>query len=477
MKLALFLLVVSMLSINLLFPQKTDIVQTVASPEIFQGDLILTGNNVTIIEGQFNIDGSIIVEENATLVLRNAAVNFALTHHAQFNMSLRNPSFGNPRLLVENASVDSNNYYMTINLFENSSAGLNGLTLGSDLTIPYPYILLYGESFATIRNSTVTYIPAMGNSELVASNSSIATIGGYDNANVVLTNCEVDSITAGDQANLTCKDCTFNVDAQILATNLNYSIDGLVPGFFKYWSFTTNCTVQETTIPHLTVADTQVGNWSFISKGNSSATISKSETRTLRFLESSHGQLSKVTAGWIISHDNATADVYDSIADWVFAYNSSKIWLANTTSQNYCIAYDESEIDFNWHLDIFIKDSINQPVSLANVTATYPNATLAGSRLTDGIGHARLTLLERIRNAKGQYFVGNYTIKATYEIYSNSTTVDIYGNQELELVFAGLQIPEQPSILVLPIFILITLVAVTVCRKDRPRSRVQHVLR
>ena len=48
-----------------------------ASPEIHQGDLILTGSNVTIIENSwFEINGSIIIEENATLVLRDVVLNF-----------------------------------------------------------------------------------------------------------------------------------------------------------------------------------------------------------------------------------------------------------------------------------------------------------------------------------------------------------------------------------------------------------------
>jgi hypothetical protein len=136
--------------------------------------------------------------------------------------------------------------------------------------------------------------PCHGNSELVTSNSSIATIGGYDNASVALADCKVDSITAGDKANFMSADCTFNVDAQILATNLNHSLIGLVPGVFKYRSFVTNCTIQGTTVPHLTVADTQVGNWRFPSQGYFNATISKSEIGTLRFLDSSRRQLSNV---------------------------------------------------------------------------------------------------------------------------------------------------------------------------------------
>lgn len=43
-----------------------------SSDGVYQGNLILNGNNVTLIEGRFDINGSIIVEENATLILRNA---------------------------------------------------------------------------------------------------------------------------------------------------------------------------------------------------------------------------------------------------------------------------------------------------------------------------------------------------------------------------------------------------------------------
>jgi len=55
---------------------KENIPQIKASSDIHQGDLVLVGNNVTVIEGQFDINGSILVEENATLILRNAVLNF-----------------------------------------------------------------------------------------------------------------------------------------------------------------------------------------------------------------------------------------------------------------------------------------------------------------------------------------------------------------------------------------------------------------
>ena len=66
-----------------------------ASPDVHQGDLVLQGNNVTVIEGRFDINGSIIVEGNATLKLLNTYLNFTQNDHRQYNLTLRNPSNGN----------------------------------------------------------------------------------------------------------------------------------------------------------------------------------------------------------------------------------------------------------------------------------------------------------------------------------------------------------------------------------------------
>lgn len=81
---------------------KTDISTVAAFPDIYQGNLVLTDNNVTTITGRFDINGSIIVEENATLVLTNAVVNFTQSDMYQYNVTLGNPSNGNPRLQAEN---------------------------------------------------------------------------------------------------------------------------------------------------------------------------------------------------------------------------------------------------------------------------------------------------------------------------------------------------------------------------------------
>lgn len=92
-----------------------------ASLDVYQGDLLLQGNNVTTVEGRFDINGSIIVEGNSTLVLRNAALNFTQSKNYQYNLTLQNPSNGLPRLLVDNATITSSNYWFRVNFFGNGT--------------------------------------------------------------------------------------------------------------------------------------------------------------------------------------------------------------------------------------------------------------------------------------------------------------------------------------------------------------------
>ena len=99
-----------------------------AALDIHQGNLILQGNNVTFIEGRFDINGSIIVEENATLILRNALLNFTQGQPKQHNLTLRNPSNGSPHLAVSNSTVTSVTYF-DIRLYGNSTADISNSTI------------------------------------------------------------------------------------------------------------------------------------------------------------------------------------------------------------------------------------------------------------------------------------------------------------------------------------------------------------
>jgi hypothetical protein len=428
---------------------------------VYLGDLTLSDSDVYIIEGRFDINGSIIIEENATLILRNALLNFTQEAHNQFNIILQNPVDGNPRLIVENASIATNGYDLDMHFHANSTAEINELST----TLPYVDILLYDEASVKMSNSTCEHVGAQHSSVISASNSSFYQIAAWDYAKTTISNCTLNCIYAGGNTNFTLtKNCTIIDDVQVNAYNLNYSVNGLKPGFISYWNFPLNCSATGIWVPNLTVEDTHVGGWSFYSKGHSNVTISNSELYILTFNDFSHGVFHIITMKELATYDHSEILGFDSMSNRVYLYGNSIIWAINSTTTS-AYYYGQSKVYVCWYLDVHVIDSIGQNVPSANVTATYPNTTLAESKLTGANGWTRLTLMQAMANATGYYPIGTYTVQATYQTYLNITTVDMTGNQQIALTLEDFVVPEFPSTIILPLFMIATLLAVIVCRR------------
>jgi hypothetical protein len=107
---------------------------------------------------------------------------------------------------------------------------------------------------------------------------------------------------------------------------------------------------------------------------------------------------------------------------------------------------------------------VSQKVPSANVTVTFPNATLAASKLSDENGVARFTLLEKMMNATGAYPVGNYTINASYATHSDVTTLNLTTNAQLTLILEDFIIPELLSPLILAV-LMATIPLVIIARR------------
>ena len=420
-----------------------------ASPDIWQGDLVLTGNNVTIIEGGFDINGSIIVEENATLILSNALLNFTQTTDYQFNITFLNSANGNPQFLVENATIYSA-YYQRIYFYENSTASINKLTVG---TTSRCNIYIYDTSIMWISNSTLHYLYPYGNSTVNISHSVVSgTTIAYDNSNLNILNCTTSVMIANDISTVNVSDSTID-EVKPAGNSINSSISGLKPGFINSWSFELNCSVMGSTFPELTLTNTEVGYWSFSFRGTSNITAFDSEL-------------------WDIRIDGTSVvSIQDSLLTGSLnSYGNAETWLVNSTAAGYNIS-PGSNVNVCWYLDVHVIDSIGQDVPSANVTATYPDVTVAQSELTDVNGWTRLTLMEKMVNATGEYPVGNYTVEAVCETYSNGTTMNMINNRIITLMLPELVIPEFTSFLILPLFFTATLLAVRIYRRKQRMVR------
>jgi len=445
-RLALVILVLSLL-LALVFVQKLNIPRVKASPDIHQGDLVLTGNNVTTIEDlRFDINGSIIVEENATLILRNAILNFTQTDDYQHTMIFRNPVNGNPRLQVENATITASGYYFHIDFYGNSTGTINKLEKG---TFPYLTFRTYDSSVLSTSNLDTRAIYGYDTSKVNVSNSTLWFLSGYESCSVTASNCTIGQFSAEDSSIINVSDSEIGYWLDIESRSVNCSITGIMPGLVTSWNYLVDCSVLVSSggyAPNVTVHNTQINEWIFDFWGSSNVTISNSTLRDL------------------VPRESSIVTVTDSRVYRVYAHDSSVTWMFNSTS-NYYYPYHESKIYVYWYLAVHVIDSISQNVPSANVTAAYPNLTVAESKLTDANGWAMLILMEKMMNATGEYPVGNYTVEATYETYSNGTIVNITENQVITLTLADFIIPEFPSFLILPLFMMATLVAVIVYKR------------
>ena len=461
MRRLVFGILISCLLLTLPFLGKENIPLVKASPDIYQGDLVLAGNNVTVIEGRFDINGSIIVGENATLHLKNAVLNFTQSEHHQFDMTFQNPLNGNPRLMIENATITSE-YVLYVNFHANTSVVGDNLSSANSIMF-----FAYDDSFISLSNSSFGSDFIVYDSSIITmSDSSFVFLNGHDYSNIAITNCTITAnLNVHDNSTVNTMDCTIdNVHSQVFSVNCSFN--NLQQGIVGYWNLRLNGSVMLAPTgwtPNITLQNTGVDNWSFMPDGSSNVTISNTKVAFLwSYGSASTSVYNSTIRSWINANGFSTCHLYDTaIENFAQSNENATIWLVNSTYYSTRL-HDSGRIYISWYLGVHVIDSIDQDVPSANVTATYPNATVVESRLTDANGWVRFTLLEKMMNTTGEYPIGNYTVEATYDTHSDSTTVNMTENQQITLTLADFVIPEFPSFLILPLFMIATLLAVIV---------------
>jgi len=321
MRRVLFVVLVASLLATFASIQKENTPAVKASSSIYQGDLVLAGNNVTVIEDiRFDINGSIIVEENATLILKNAIVNFTQTRDFQHALRFAALSEDTPFLQASDVVITSNHRFI-IWFYYNSSASIS------------------------------------------------------------------------------------------------------------------NCTINE--------------------KG------------TLTTWYSSYLYAVELKAEYLDAHMSSTMYLVDSDLGTVMNSGPVTVWLVNSTYDH--IFYYESQSEPRayvcWFLDVHVVDSIGQVVPSANVTVYEQTGEVTDSKLTDIDGLANFIATEKVICPSGQDTYGNYTIKANYNTFFSQTTVNMTGNRLITLTLEDFVIPEFPSLIILPLFTVATLLAVIVYRR------------
>ncbi|MEM3577886.1 MAG: carboxypeptidase-like regulatory domain-containing protein [Candidatus Bathyarchaeia archaeon] len=415
-------------------------------PASYNGDIILKDNECLCVNGLLNLNGSIIAEENATLILRDAWINFTQTSNDQFTMTCR----GSARLIAENSNITSY-YSFMINFEENSTATIDGL-----LTNAYILTFLHYSS-ANITNSVLQ-----------------RNLYAYNYAKVSAVNCTIDrSVAVFNNAECVLSNCTINDWITITVSSANVTMANLEPGYINYWNFLENCSVNVCPTgyaPNITISETCIADGLGLSSyGSSNITIFRSTLLNLYFYESTKAGIydSKVTV-FICTNEYASCYLENTETYYLYLYGDSKVWAFNATIHTTPNISNNAKLYVGWWLNIHVIDQAQPPndVPNANVTITASGFGTVAYGKTQSNGWAVFTLLEKIVNATGiEYEFGPYTIETDYEGYHNSATVTMNGNKEVTIILP-FTIPEFILQIMLAALMALTLTTLLYKRKQ-----------
>jgi hypothetical protein len=434
------------------FAWKGGVATVQASPDIYQGDLILTGNNVTTIEGRFDINGSIIVRDNATLYLKDALLSFTQTTSRQHNMTLVNPSNGFPHFLADNSTVTSNQDLL-IKLEQNSSAVIRNSTI-------YRNTVAYDDSTVFLSDSSfVEHLATCDSAILEVYDSMGMDWHTYDSTVSEIHDSVISNIVIGP-------------------SSVNCTISELEPGYFGFWDFVTNSSVSILPggkTPNVRMSNTTVSNWRFAFYGDCHAII----------LNSTLSEVSPLTGSSVIDMKSSSVAfsalqvdcqllAEDSTIGYLHCTDNSQVWATNSTLSSLPEILSQSRVYVGWHLDAHVIDSIGQDVLHAAVITYYEaeQGVVVVARTTNESGWARLTLWEKMMNASGSHLFDEYRVQVVYEIFADDVIVNMTGNKQITLTLDGLVIPEFPSTaILLLVFIFAALASILVRREHVTHKR------
>lgn len=518
------LLILSTLTTGLFYPCEADrcVKELSEVTSIHQGDLIISGyTNYTIIDERFDINGSIIVQDNAILYLKNATINIIQTIEHRHNMTFGKIMIGGaPKLQAINSTITSDDE-LWINFLGSSSL------IVSNLNISNGFLDLSESSTGTLSNCAIEHMCTSSGRNVTILNSKIELMQACCGSKASFTNS-----TVGDLTIDVCSD---------------FSLLGLMPGNFDFWNFrqvsliktriesfgffvySCKATIINSTIGFLSVSEPARWVHSVVNISNciisrlmasdsSEILVSNSTISTLdAHLFSTNCTIAGLTPGFIDSWNlpldcsvvlvgtanyapNVTlkdvqignwsfwlsssnvkifkssfsqlslseclnVTVWDSTIETLFPFDHTYVWLINTTYHEFQIySISEFMVYVCWYLAVHVTDEIDQDVYFANVTVTYSNSTVASNKTTNAKGWANFTLIEKKINATGSFPVGNYTVTVTYETYSGEQTVNMTGNKEININLSFI-IPEFPLALILPLLVILSLVAVVLRKR------------
>ena len=311
-----------------------------------EGDLILRENDyASLINDNMTIVGSVIIEENATLYLENSTLLVEQTTDSRYNITLRNPLGGQPKIVAKRSTIDRVSNTNPIIIYSYSS-----LVTAANCTIPS--ILLFSgsslvaagkysqlesvraaDSAVQLTNVTGTLQiqrVILDHSDATILGTEIGTLSARNYSNVTYSGGEIrTSLIAFDNATVAMKYARIS---SVDATSAVLSMTNTTTNKLEVRG-SSSLTAVDCVPPHIIV---QLNLYD-----NTSAILSNSMVTSLSTYNSSRLTLTKTMIGGPTSffhiEGNSTVAAHDSRLDYPTLTDNARVTFSNITSSNLAI--------------------------------------------------------------------------------------------------------------------------------------------
>jgi len=417
----------------------------------YEGDLVLSGNDVLVVENQtLTVEGNIFISGNATLILRNATLLLLQEECFQREIVLANASNGNPRMLLVSSTVTSNHHYY-LRLYDNASLVATSSEFDS------VYVILLDRSVAVLERTTlindfgskvlgkasIEFVNSKANIMLVASsndnsfvNSSIDAVNAFD-TRLHLNGSRVMTLYA-ENSSVIARGCQFSLSASFVGGDVQ--ITNSSAGILKFEGNVNACAENCTSDVLVISLVNSTGEAASIRVSDGHIALLDERNVTVSSVNLSLRDLLVGKVNFELK-GSSKFELYNSSDVFLYALDRSR---ASLYDSNVSFAVHDDALAFvYWSLAVSVLNPDGSPAQGATVEVSFDNGTTFARGTTDKNGVTFFYLLGKVASSTHEKQL-RYHIVARADSYVASAEAVPNAPMKLTMV---LQLPSAVDIL------------------------------
>lgn len=366
--------------------------ESFSNSPILLSSVQVAGNSTYVIQnGNYLLNDTILVKENATLIISNAVVDFNMSSSTVIQC------YDNATVNVSNSTISHVDGYFYVYFNGKTSA-----TITDSLFVGDSYFYFYDTSTTFFGNSRAYEFYARTNATIAMTDASVYYVYCYNFVRLSMTHCVVCFLYFYDSSSVFVAD-SFISDKVAMGLSQNSSLSLNLPGGkVEDWNLYADNSVAKAYV-NLTLMHTRVSSWDVYCYDTSLVSIEDSSLNDLSAYQNSSASVDNCTLSSVDAENYCNVKLIDSAV-------TGNLGMVFLDGSNLALTLPQGHFD-NWNL-----------YSDNTVFTAYLNLTLQDSNVTSWYVEAYNSKVSLSNSCLSYMYVyDNSTISAT-----NTTVTDIH---------------------------------------------------